>query len=396
MVRLTESLTLIKQIGAGGMAEVFEGCIRRPGGFEKRVAIKRMLPWIANDPKLLERFMNEARLTAALSHPNIAQTLDVLMVDGQPILVLEFIDGFTLKQLQDSFQKSGRPVPLRAVLPIAQKIAAALAYAHSQNILHRDVSPHNIMITSTGHVKLLDFGVAKIIDESRETTITDEVSGKVPYLSPEALTRSPLGPQSDLFSLGTVLFELTTGRRLFKGLSVSETIHNILNSSIPDPRTLRKDCSEEFARLILRALERETTRRVSSATTFLKDLTAVPEAKSPMSDPELGDLVVESTTNKDTPTRTSKTVTDVLAVATNRQLSKATKWAFSAMIGTILVIGAASLWTSMSGTPPSRDTASLPAIASPICRKGKPCGNSCIAKYRVCHQPAGTAKSASQ
>jgi eukaryotic-like serine/threonine-protein kinase len=219
---------LINRLAVGGMAEVFLGKIVGAEGFEKPVAIKRILPSsCGREESSMELFLREAKLSVVLQHANIVQVLDLGSLRGQLYMVMEFVDGENLRTLLKAVQAQKAALSLREACFITQQVAEGLAYAHSRtdrsgaplNIVHRDVNPSNVMIASTGEVKLADFGVAKATDGHQETQ-SGIIKGKLNYLSPEQVQGHPVDQRSDIFLLGLLLYELLSGRQLLEGSSV--------------------------------------------------------------------------------------------------------------------------------------------------------------------------------
>jgi serine/threonine-protein kinase len=219
-----ERYSLIRKIGAGGMAEVWKASASGAAGFRKTVAIKRVLPNLGGDPEFVRRFVEEARVAAALVHPNIVQVFDFGELEpGVYFLAMEYVPGINLAGLAVAVESRGRRLPPEVVILAAIETAKALGYAHTRTppIIHRDVSPQNLLVSFEGDVKLADFGIAKVSGTSTEA---QGVRGKVGYLSPEQLAGKPVDPRSDLFSLGIVLFRLLTGRDLFPGVTTAERL----------------------------------------------------------------------------------------------------------------------------------------------------------------------------
>ncbi|MCA9610680.1 MAG: serine/threonine protein kinase, partial [Myxococcales bacterium] len=225
--------TLIRQIALGGMAELFLALQRSVAGFEKLIVVKRVLPHLAKDDSFIEMLLAEARIAATLNHPNIAHVYDVGKADGRFYIAMEHVNGEDLRSLVRQMKKKGvTAFPLEHALAIVLGCCAGLAYAHDKRdldgepmgIVHRDVSPQNILVTFTGDVKLVDFGIAKAGRGQMEDTGSGQLKGKVPYMSPEQAQGLHLDNRSDIFSLGIMLFELCTGRRLFRGKNEMETL----------------------------------------------------------------------------------------------------------------------------------------------------------------------------
>lgn len=223
----------------------------------------------------------EARIAATLNHPNVAHIYDVGRVDGQFYIAMEHVHGEDLRSLVRQMKKKGvTSFPLEHALAIVMGCCAGLAYAHEKRdldgeamgIVHRDVSPQNILVTFTGDVKLVDFGIAKAGRGGMEDTGSGQLKGKVPYMSPEQAQGLDLDKRSDIFSLGIMLFELCTGRRLFRGKNEMETLRKIVEDEYPQPRQLNPNLSPRLEEIILRSLEKDTSRRYQTASEMQADL----------------------------------------------------------------------------------------------------------------------------
>jgi serine/threonine-protein kinase len=257
------------------MAEVFKARVAGSAGFQRYVVLKRMHAAASDDPELVSMFTDEARLLGFLRHPNVVQALDFYKKDGQLSLVLEYLEGPTLSQV---FRR-GRVVPPEIVAYIGREICRALEYVHGVlaedgtplGVVHRDVTPSNVIITPAGAVKLLDFGVAKFACASHSTR-AGVVPGKPSYLAPEQMTDVDIDGRVDLFALGSVLHELLTGARLFRGSNDLATLGQILEMTIPTPSSRRAGVPPELDRIVMRALERDRTRRYQSAAELGRDL----------------------------------------------------------------------------------------------------------------------------
>ncbi len=273
--------TLIRQIALGGMAELFLALQRSVAGFEKLIVVKRVLPHLAKDESFIEMLLAEARIAATLSHPNIAHVYDVGKAENRYYIAMEHVHGEDLRSLVRQMKKQGvTAFPLEHALAIVLGCCAGLAYAHDKRdldgepmgIVHRDVSPQNILVTFTGDVKLVDFGIAKAGRGQLEDTGSGQLKGKVPYMSPEQAQGLPLDNRSDIFSLGIMLFELCTGRRLFRGKNEMETLRKIVEEEYPKPRDLNPHLSPRLEEIILRSLEKDRGRRYQSARDMQADL----------------------------------------------------------------------------------------------------------------------------
>lgn len=229
----------MKRVGSGGMAEVWKAKASGPAGFEKTVAVKRVLPSLAADRELVDMFVAEAKLVATLEHPNIVPVFDfgVSKNAGEErpgyYLAMEYVAGRDLASVLERLSERRRVMPVHLALHIAAGVAAALAYAHPLGIVHRDISPQNVLVTWRGEVKVTDFGIAKVAS-AMPSTGAGIWKGKIAYMSPEQATLRPLDGRSDLFALGTVLYELCTGTRLFQGGSVEELYDAIVSFRADD------------------------------------------------------------------------------------------------------------------------------------------------------------------
>jgi eukaryotic-like serine/threonine-protein kinase len=263
---------VITQLSMGGMAELFLGFTSGPGGFRKYVAIKRILPDVRTNEQFERMFLDEARITAAFNHPNIAQVYELGQEEDGLFLAMEFIAGQNLDQLTLACQQRQEPVPLGFSTGVVRDVCQALHYAHTfmdpsgrpSPVIHRDVAQKNIMVTYDGVVKLLDFGIAKARN-SLERTSAGMVKGTAGYMSPEQVRGEKLDGRSDVFSVGVVLWELITGARLFAGKTEREEMVNILEARIPPPRHRSRLVSDELSAIILKALERNPGDRFQSA-----------------------------------------------------------------------------------------------------------------------------------
>ncbi len=277
---------LLRRLASGGMAELFLALKRTDGeaDFEKPVVIKRILPSLGRDPTFIGMLRHEARIAATLSHPNIVQIFDAGRANGQFFIVMEHIDGADLRAVIRRMKKRGvLEFPIENAIAIAIGACAGLTYAHEKrdlhgaplDIVHRDISPQNIMLTFAGDVKIVDFGIAKSkAARSSEETKSGKLKGKVPYMSPEQARGEPLDARSDLFAVGTMLFELTTGKRLFKGMSEIETLKLICDREYPRPTEVRADYPPELERIVVRALAKDRALRYQSGREMQADLEA--------------------------------------------------------------------------------------------------------------------------
>jgi serine/threonine protein kinase, bacterial len=277
---------LIERLAQGGMAAVYKARLSGPSGFEKTVVVKAMLPALAAHEELVQLFSAEARLSAQLNHPNIVQVLDFGVADGIPYLVMEHLDGWTLSQLRDRMAGARKSrFPVGAAIKIARDVCLALGYAHDftgrdgtrRQIIHRDVSPSNVMLCKDGSVKLLDFGIARVTAPSgREETRS--FRGKYAYMAPEQVRRQPIDRRVDVFAAGTVLHEMLTGKRLFASVSELETLERVAKAQVTAPSGENPEVPRALDAIVKKALSRETTGRYSSGAAMAEALDTLEDA----------------------------------------------------------------------------------------------------------------------
>jgi serine/threonine-protein kinase len=263
---------VIERLEAGGMAEVFVGEATGAQGFKKRVAIKRVLPHLAQNKRFISMFLDEARLGARLNHANIVSVFDIGAADNTYFIVMELVDGANLKTIMESLRKQGRRFPVKAAIYICMEACRGLSYAHELQdddgadlgIVHRDVSPPNIMITRRGEVKVADFGLARASTQL-EKTDPGVVKGKFSYLSPEAALGEQVDARTDVFALGIVLWEMIAGRRLVLGESDFETVKMVQQASVPSLQTINPEADSAFEAVLGKALSRDPAQRFQSA-----------------------------------------------------------------------------------------------------------------------------------
>lgn len=270
---------LLEPLGSGGMAEVFRARTQGPGGFERQVVIKRILPSSACDPEFVAMFIDEAKILGLLHHPNVVQVYDFGDWEGTLFLVLELVDGPSLSRLMRAARMRHRPLPPGFVAYVAHEVCRALDYVHNLRdaegellgVVHRDVTPSNIVLTSGGGVKLLDFGVAKYA-ASGQLTRQGAVKGKPAYLAPEQIEGKPVDGRGDLFALGVVMHEMLLLEHLFAGDNDLATMRNVLEGPIPAPSSRRPDVSPELDAIVMKALARPREERFAHAAEMAKAL----------------------------------------------------------------------------------------------------------------------------
>ncbi|WP_375757806.1 serine/threonine protein kinase [Corallococcus exercitus] len=276
---------LIDRIAVGGMAEIFLAHQVDARGDETPIVIKRIRPHLSKHAAFVKMFLNEARLAAQLNHPNIVQIHDLGKIVDSYFIAMEYVSGRDMRRVVPKAESLGIPFPMVYALKIASCVCAGLHYAHTKkdrygnplNIVHRDVTPENIIVAFDGSVKVLDFGIAKAANQVEETR-SGEIKGKLSYLSPEQCLGRPLDCRSDIFSLGTVLYEWLTGFKLFTGDSDVAVMRSITEAKIYAPSYFREDLPERVEAILMRALARDRERRYQTALDMQRDLDAFLDA----------------------------------------------------------------------------------------------------------------------
>jgi len=277
---------LLIELGRGGMAELFLGRLHGVGGFTKLVAIKRILPHLAQDPQFKELFLNEGRIAAQLSHPNVCQVFELDEHNGELYLAMEYLDGVSWDHLI-AVTPRGAPA-LRLTAGVLAQAAEGLHYAHGLHVVHRDVSPQNLFVTVDGICKVLDFGVSKVMTEGPRTR-TGVIKGKLPYMSPEQIRGEPLDPRADVFSLGVCAWEALAGTRLFDRGTDFQIWKAVTEENVPSIAAHWRECPPAIDAVIRRALERDRDRRQPSARQFADELRAAAGAAA--APPEIAHMV---------------------------------------------------------------------------------------------------------
>jgi serine/threonine protein kinase len=270
---------LLERINVGGMAEVFKAKTVGVEGFERIVALKRILPSIAEDEEFITMFIDEAKIAVQLQHANIAQIFDLGKVEDSYFIALEFVNGRDLRGIFDELHKLGQIMPMPQVCYLIMQLCEGLDYAHNKrdvqgrelNLVHRDVSPQNVLIGYEGEVKLIDFGIAKAAGKASKTQ-AGILKGKFGYMSPEQVRGLPIDRRSDIFALGIVLYEMLTGERLFIGESDFSTLEKVRNVEIIPPSSFNSDIPDKLERIVLKALEKNVEDRYQNAIDLHDDL----------------------------------------------------------------------------------------------------------------------------
>jgi serine/threonine protein kinase len=270
---------VIERLESGGMAEVFRAESEGLQGFRKQVAIKRVLPHLSSKKKFISMFLDEARLSAQLSHSNCVQVFDIGVGDAAFFIVMEFVDGANLKAIIEHLRKAGREFPVECAVYLALEICKGLAYAHELtdtngvplHIVHRDMSPPNVLVTKFGEVKIVDFGLAKA-NSQLEKSEPGIIKGKFSYLSPEAAMGQDVDARTDIFAVGIILWELLAGQRLFLGETDFQTVKKVQASQVPSISQINKRVPPDLERIINRALARDPAQRYPTSRALGQDL----------------------------------------------------------------------------------------------------------------------------
>jgi len=263
---------LVRKIAEGGMGAVFDAIQYGVEGFDKRVAVKTIIESYTNSDEFVQMFIGEAKLVADLVHENIVQVYQLGRSENNYYIAMEFVDGLNLESYIDRHFDLAKELPVELGAFITSRICRGLEHAHNKlgrdgkplNIVHRDVSPKNVMLNYEGVVKLTDFGIAKArqLMQQKEGEV---LMGKVEYMSPEQANFAETDRRSDVFSLGIVMLEILTGEHIFAVEDIYETLDNVKFKEIPDPRDLRGDIPEDLAKIAMKALERDLDRRYQTA-----------------------------------------------------------------------------------------------------------------------------------
>ncbi|WNZ60430.1 protein kinase [Myxococcus sp. MxC21-1] len=270
---------LLDRINIGGMAEVWRGKQFGASGFERLVAIKRILPNIAEDDEFISMFIDEAKISVQLTHANVASIYELGNILGSYFISMEYIPGKDMRAIFDRCRKKGEPAPVPLVAFCVSKMCEGLDYAHRKkdgmgrdmNIVHRDISPQNVLISYEGEVKVIDFGIAKAAGKATKTQ-AGILKGKFGYMSPEQIRGLPLDRRSDVFAIGVCLYEMLTGERLFVGDSDFSVLEKVRKAEVPSPSTYNRRIPETLERIVLKALAKDVDERYQYASELGDDL----------------------------------------------------------------------------------------------------------------------------
>src|SRR5688572_5137154 len=271
-----------ERLGIGGMATVHRALERGIEGFERIVALKRLLPHLAEDASFIKSFVREAKLASLLNHVNIVQIFELGRVGTEYFISMEYIDGRDIRRILRHARRVTGPPPVHVTIGLLLQLCDALDYAHTKvdehgrpmGLIHRDVSPSNLLITKAGHLKVIDFGIAKA-QSSQLRTQTGRVKGKLAYMAPEAVAGKDLDSRSDLFAVGVIAHELLTARPLFASKNEYQTLLKVQRGDIMPPSTFNQGCPPELDAIVFRALARDADERFANAAELRDALTAL-------------------------------------------------------------------------------------------------------------------------
>jgi serine/threonine protein kinase len=278
--RIVGRYALFDEIAAGGMATIHLGRLVGPVGFSRTVAIKTLHPQFAKDPEFVEMFLEEARLASRIQHPNVISTVDVATAEGEVFLVMEYVAGESLAKLVRSALKKGDPMPVEVAVSVLSGMLHGLHATHEakneqlepMHIVHRDVSPQNVLVGLDGVARIFDFGVAKAAAMRSQSTSDGQMKGKLSYMSPEQLNSRDVDRRTDVFAAGVVAWECLAGRRLFAGSDPGEVLAKVLTLDIPAPIDVLSSVPRALSNTVMRALERSPEQRWQTARDFAIEL----------------------------------------------------------------------------------------------------------------------------
>lgn len=273
---------LTEKIATGGMAEVWKARMRGVEGFQKIVAIKKILPHLSDNQDFIEMFVDEAKLAAQLNHNNIIHIYDLGKIQSSYYIAMEYIDGYDLKTILRRGEERGHTMTVELALFIASKLASALDYAHRKKdfeekemgLVHRDVSPQNVLVSQEGDIKLCDFGIAKAASKASHTQ-AGALKGKLQYMSPEQAWGRSIDRRSDIFALATVLFEMLTNRKLFTGDNELSILEQVREARVQPPSLYNDEVTPDIDKIVIKALQKDPTNRYQTAGEMARDLDAI-------------------------------------------------------------------------------------------------------------------------
>jgi serine/threonine protein kinase len=278
---------VLTELGRGGMATVYLVVAHGPGGVNKLVVLKALLPELASEPESLTMFLDEARLAAQLNHPNVVQTYEVGTEGDRHVIVMEYLEGQSLSAIIKRAELKGEPLPAKLHLRVVVSALEGLHYAHGLcaydgtplELVHRDISPQNVFVTYDGQVKVLDFGIAKAASSSTQTA-TGVIKGKLAYMAPEQVAGDLVDRRADLFSIGCMLWAAATGKKLWKDVPDVQIMRSVMRGDMPTPQSHNPTCDDELNHIVMKALAWKPEERYQTALELEQDLEAYAERYS--------------------------------------------------------------------------------------------------------------------
>ena len=270
---------ILSELGRGGMSNVYLAVARGPGGVNKLVVLKALLPDLSTEPYALAMFLDEARLAAQLNHPNVVQTYEVGTESDRHVIVMEYLEGQSLSATVRRAEQLGSPLSLALHLRIVISVLEGLHYAHELKaydgapllLVHRDISPQNVFVTYDGQVKVLDFGIAKATSSSTHTA-TGVVKGKIAYMAPEQIIGDQVDRRADVYSVGCMLWAAACNRKLWKDIPDVHIMRRVINGDVPTPQSVNPGCDDELNRIVMKALANDPSQRYQTALELQQDL----------------------------------------------------------------------------------------------------------------------------
>ena len=270
---------ILSELGRGGMSNVYLAVARGPGGVNKLVVLKALLPDLSTEPYALAMFLDEARLAAQLNHPNVVQTYEVGTESDRHVIVMEYLEGQSLSATVRRAEQLGAPLSLGLHLRVVISVLEGLHYAHELKaydgapllLVHRDISPQNVFVTYDGQVKVLDFGIAKATSSSTHTA-TGVVKGKIAYMAPEQIIGDAVDRRADVYSVGCMLWGAACGRKLWKDIPDVHIMRRVINGDVPTPQSVSPGCDDELNRIVMKALANDPNQRYQTALELQQDL----------------------------------------------------------------------------------------------------------------------------
>jgi serine/threonine-protein kinase len=372
---------VLSELGRGGMANVYLAVVHGPGGVNKLVVLKALLPELASEPYALSMFLDEARLAAQLNHPNVVQTYEVGTEGDRHVMVMEYLEGQSLSAILRCGERAGAPLPAPLFLRILISTLEGLHYAHELRsydgtpleFVHRDVSPQNIFVTYAGQVKVLDFGIAKAASSSTQTA-TGIVKGKIAYMAPEQTIADNVDRRADIYSVGCILWTVAAGRKLWKNTPDVQIMRRVINGEVPTPRSVNLGCDDELDRIVMKALALEPDERYQTALEFQQDLEAYSERRQQPQSKQKDVARYVSTLFADTRAELKALIERRLALASEETSSRSYSGDSPALSPTTLSEPRQSPWVPTTGTmmspPPRRRVVWLALFAVPLLLAG--------------------------